>query len=55
MFDINKTENMTSREQANQLADEDEGKGANLKEKSSSEKNFTVLKNSSLQQPPKLI
>ena len=54
MFDINKTENMTPREQANQLADEDEGKGANLKEKSS-QKNFTVLKNSSLQQPSKLI
>ena len=40
MYDINKTESMTSRERANQLADEDEGKGANLKEKSSSEEEF---------------
>ena len=45
---------MTSRKRSSQFADEDEGKRANLKEKSSSEKNFTVLENSSLQQPSKL-
>ena len=39
---------MTPREQANQMADEDEGKGANLKEKSSSEKSLAILKDSSL-------
>ena len=48
MFDINKTESMTSRERANQMADEDEGKGANLKEKSSSEEKTAILKNSRL-------
>ena len=40
MFDINKTDSMTSRGRENQLADKDEGKGANLKEKSSREEFF---------------
>ena len=37
MLDINKTDSMTSTEKENQLADEDEGKETNLKEKSSRE------------------
>ena len=40
MFDINNTDSMTSRGRENQLADEDEGKEANLKEKSSGEEFF---------------
>ena len=41
---------MTSRKYSSQLADEDEGKGANLKEKSSSEeKSLAILKDGSLQ------
>ena len=35
MFDINKTDSMTSSGRENQLADEDEGKETNVKEKSS--------------------
>ena len=35
MFGINKTDSMTSRRRENHLADEDEGKETNLKEKSS--------------------
>ena len=37
MFDINKTDSMTSRGRESQLVDEDEGKETNLKEKSSGE------------------
>ena len=37
MFDINKTESMTSRGRENQLADEDEGKETNLKKSSGGE------------------
>ena len=35
MFDINKTDSMTSRGRENQLVDEDEGEETNLNEKSS--------------------
>ena len=35
MFDINKTDSMTPSGRENQLADEDEGKETNLKEKTS--------------------
>ena len=35
MFDINKTNSMTSKGRENQLAEEDEGKETNLMEKSS--------------------
>ena len=48
MFGINKTDSMTSRGTENQSADEDEGKEANLKEKSSGEEIIPILKNSSL-------
>ena len=49
MFDINKTDGMTSRKRKTQLADEDEGKETNPKKKSP--KNTTrksVLESSSL-------
>ena len=40
MFDMHKTNSMTSRGRENQLADVDVAKGANLKEKSSREEFF---------------
>ena len=49
MFDINKTDSMTSRKSKTQLADEDEGKETNLKEKSPKETTKkSVLESSSL-------
>ena len=54
MFDINKTDSMTSRGRENQLADEDEGKETNLKEKSSGEEMISILKNSSLVREKKI-
>ena len=53
MFDINKTDSMTSRGRENQLADEDEGKETNLKKKSEEERKKTVLKSSSLKREKK--
>ena len=55
MFDINKTNNMTSRGRENQLVDEDEGKGGETEEEIIRRRVFSNLKNSSLQQSLKLV